>query len=156
MNFRNNRKAQNITKPYTLILILVVIVLVSTLMFNFGADYATDPNNKLNNESLIYIFEKSGFSINDNITSGDTQDLFFTSDTDNEGNLKDFALEFQFYREQSSGIRTLIQDVWNVPAFFVNGFGLDSSLWVTAIQIWNTIIWSLVLFSIYRFLRGLI
>lgn len=153
-----NKKGQSTTKPYTLVLIVVMTSLISVLMFDFGADYAEDPNNKLDNESLIYIFDKSGFITNPNttITSQDTQDPFFTSPTENEGNLKDFALEFQFYREQSSGIRAIMQDVWNLPSFFVDGLFLDGAAWETAIGIWNTIIWLIILTSIYRFLRGLI
>lgn len=152
----NNKKAQNITQPYTIILILVIIASISTLMFNFGAEYATNPNNQLDNESLLYIYEKSGFSLANNITSEDSKDLFFSSDTDNEGNLKDFALEFQFYREQSSAIRTIVQDLWNIPSFMVDGLFLNRDDWEIFLQIWNTFIWTLFLYVIFRFLRGII
>lgn len=152
----NNKKAQNVTQPYVLILIVVMTGLITTLMFNFGADYATDPNNKLDNRSISYIFNKSGFTPTTNITSADTQDPFFTSNTDNEGNLKDFALEFQFYREQSSTIRSIIQDVWGLPTFFIDGLFLDLGIWATAFNIISILLYSWILFGIYRFLRGLI
>lgn len=154
MNFKYNKKAQNITEPYTLILILVMITLISVSFFEFGADYAGNPENNLDNASLLYIYNHSGFNPANNITSSDTTDPFFTSQTDNEGNLKDFALEFQFYREQSSSVRNILQDIWNVPSFFVEGLGLDSFLWKTIINIWNTILWTLILYAIYRFLRA--
>ena len=56
-----NKKGQNVTEPWTIIMILVVVALITTAMFNFGADYAGDPDNKLNPESVIYIFDNSGF-----------------------------------------------------------------------------------------------
>ena len=150
----NNRKAQ-ITQPYVMVLVLVTASLFSILMFNFGADYAEDPNNKLDQESVQYIFDKSGFELSDNISATDSTDPFFTSPTDNEGNLKDFALEFQFYREQSSSLRNIFQDFWNLPVFFLDGLFLDREEWLVAINIWNTLIWVILLFNVYNFLRGL-
>ena len=154
MKMGMNKKGQNVTEPWTVIMILVFVALITTTFFNFGADYAGTPDNKLDNESIIYIIDKIGFSVDDSITSNDTTNAFFTSDTDNEGNLKDFALEFQFYREQSSGIRVLLQDLWELPEFFVSGLSLDVETWGTALNIWNTIIWTIILYAIYRFLRG--
>lgn len=150
----NNRKAQ-ITQPMVMVMVLVTVSLISLLMFDFGADYAEDPNNKLDQESVSYIFNKSGFELSDNITADDSTDAFFTSDTENEGNLKDFALEFQFYREQSSGLRNIFQDFWNLPVFFLDGLFLDRDDWLLAISIWNTLIWAILLFNVYNFLRGL-
>lgn len=156
MNILYGKKAQNITQPYVLILIVVLVGLITTLMFNFGADYATDPDNKLDNRSLSYIYDKSGFTPTTNITSSDTQSLFITSDTDNEGNLKDYALEFQFYREQGSGIRSIIQDIWGLPSFFIDGLFLDLGLWASAFNIISILLYTWILFGMYRFLRGLI
>ncbi len=149
-----NKKAQNVTEPWTIIMILVFVATVTTAMFSFGADVASDPDNTLDEESVLYIFDRSGFSLNQTISSSDSTNAFFTSDTDNEGNLKDFALEFQFYREQSSGIRVLIQDLWQLPEFFISGLGLDRETWSSILNIWNTIIWTIILYAIYRFLRG--
>lgn len=149
-----NKKAQNITEPYTLILIVVVIGMFTTALFSFGQDLASNPDNKLNNESIQYIFDKSGFTPSNQINTSDTTDLFFSSDLNTSGNTKDFALEYEFYREQSSGIRSKLQDLWNIPSFFVSGLDLEESDWSTTIIIWNSMIWMMIFYAVYRIIRA--
>lgn len=152
-----NKKAQNITKPYTIVFILVVISIFSIGMITFGRDVASNPNNSLDDESLLYVYEKTGF-----VPSGykndsdDADDLFYSSDLETSGNLKDYALEFQFYREQSSSIRTIVQDLWNVPSHFIGGLGLDLKEWEFTLQVLNTMVWLLIFYVIYRLVRGLL
>ena len=152
-----NNKGQAMTKPFTVIFILVVIAILSISMNNFGRDVAVNPNNNLDNDSLNRIYDQSGFvpSVYRNGT-GDSTDLFFSSDLNTSGNAKDYALEFQFYREQSSSIRTLVQDLWNLPVFFINGLDLDLQAWNIVINIWNTVIWAIIFFVIYRVVRGIL
>lgn len=152
----NNKKGQNITQPYTLILIIVMVGLISTLVYNFGAELAGNPDNKLDEKSLDYIFTKGGFTPSNNITVNETATLFYNSPTDNEGNLKDYALEFQFFREQSTSVRSFINDLWNLPTFFIDGLFLDGNLWRGVINLINSLIWFIILFAIYRFLRAVI
>ena len=150
-----NKKAQNMTKPYTVILVLVIISILSISMNEFGADIAASPNNNLDEQSLDVIYNRSGFVPGTNKSeAGDADDLFFSSDTNTSGSAKDFTLEFQFFREQASNVRVIIQDVWGAPQFFVSGLGLDASDWRTTLFIYNTIVWIILFYVIYRLLRG--
>lgn len=151
-----NKKAQNITKPYTILLVIIIIAIFSIMTFRFGADVASTPGNKLNNESQLYIYERSGFTPGELKTVNDTGDLFFSSDLNSSGSTLDFALEFQFYREQSSSWRTVMQDVWNAPAYFVGGLGLDLDDWTIVLNLINTIIWAIIFYIIYRLIRGIL
>jgi len=153
----NSKKGQNITKPYALILVMVVVSILTVSMMTLGRDVASDPNNKLNNESINYIYTNSGYvpSINKSEAT-DADDLFYSSDLNTSGNLKDYALEFQFYREQSSGVRSYVQDFWNFPAMFINGLGLELEAWSVVTQTLNTMIWLIILYLVYRIVRALI
>jgi len=156
MIFKNN-KGQAMTKPFTVILILVLVAIISISMNQFGRDIASNPDNKLQDDSVWRIYNQSGFVPTEiKNSSTDSDDLFFKSDINTSGNSKDFALEFLLYQEQSSKIRTLIQDFWNLPSFFVSGLDLDGSAWFLVIQLWNTVIWAILFFVIYRVIRGLI
>lgn len=149
-----NKKGQNITQPYVLVLLVVIVAVFSLSFFEFGKDVASDPNNQLDDSSLRYIYDRAGFELPDNISSSDTTNLFYNSDTDTEGNLKDFAIEFLFYREQSTGIRSTLQALWNLPIFFLSGFNLKLDSWSLVLNVINTLVYTLILFGIYRFLRG--
>lgn len=151
-----NNKAQNITKPYTIILILVLVAMFSGLFLKFGQELASDPENKLNDESIQYIYNRSGFSIS-NITSDDTTDSFYTSDIDNEGTLKDYAIEFRFYQEQSSSFRQILQDLWDLPSFMLKMMNIPiDDNWQLIINMLNLIIWTLIVYVIIRIVRGLL
>lgn len=152
---RLNKKAQNITNPYVVILILVVMSLFITLFFSFGGDIRSDPNNVLTDESVLYIDNYYGFDM-DNVTTTDMNSTFYSSNTDTEGNLKDDALEFQFYREQSSGIRGRLNQLFNVPSALIGLLYLDRNDWATVIAAWNILAWLIILYGIYRFLRAIL
>lgn len=147
----------SMTKPFTVIFILVAVAIISVSMNQFGRDIASDPNNQLGDDSLWRIYNQTGFIPGVNKSSSDdADDLFFSSNLNTSGNAKDYALEFEFYREQSGSMRTIVQDLWNLPSFFVSGLGLDASAWVIVIQLWNTIIWAIIFFIIYKIIRGII
>lgn len=150
-----HKKAQNITQPYTVIIIIVVMAIFSGLFFNLGVQLATTPDNKLSEGSLSYIYNQSGFNYSTR-TESDTQDLFYSGGEETGGSLKDFTLEFQFFRESSQGWRTIIQDIWNLPSTFIGLFNLPLSDWQTVLQIINLAIWAVIFYVIYRLLRGLI
>lgn len=150
-----NKKGQNITKPYTIIFVIVVLSILSVSLMDFGRDIASNPNNKLDAKSIDTIYSSSGYTASVNKSKpNDADDLFYSSEINTSGNLKDYALEFEFYREQSSSIRTILQDLWNMPAYFVSSLGLDLSEWETVLLLFNTIIWLLIFYGIYRAIRG--
>lgn len=149
-----NRKAQNITNGYVLVLIIVIITLFSTVFINFGGDLLTNPNNILEEDSINYIYDRSGFDPDVSITDNTTTQ-FFSTEGDSEGSAKDFTLEFQFYREQSSGIREILQNIWNIPTFFVDGLGLNRDDWKVPLNILNTLIWVIIFYGMYRLIRGI-
>jgi len=151
-----SKKAQNITNPYTIIFLVIVISLFSVSFLNFGRDLASDPSNSLGEQSIDFIYNTTAYQPTVNKTSSDTGEEFYKSPTENAGNLKDFALEFQFYREQSNQLRQILQDIWNIPTNFVRNLGLNLVLWEPIILIINLLIWSILFFAMYKFLRGLI
>ena len=152
-----NKKAQNITKPYTIIFIIVVVSILSVSMMDFGRDIASNPENKLDAESIDTIYTSSGYTVSVNKSSPTSaDDLFYSSEINTSGNLKDYALEFEFYREQSSSIRTMLQDLWNMPSYLLSSLGLDLNEWENVLNLWNSIIWLLIFYAIYRVIRGLI
>lgn len=150
-----NKKAQNITSPYVLVFIVVIITLFSTTFINFGADLISNPNNALEEDSVVYIYDRTGFTPNTQVADNTTTS-FYSTESDSEGSAKDFALEFQFYREQSSGIRQLLQNIWNIPTFFVDGLGLNRDDWAIPLNIINTLIWIIIFYGMYRIIRGII
>lgn len=151
------KKGQNITNPFVIVIVLLIVSAISTTLWSFGKDLAENPNNNLNEESLGAIYNKSGFVLNTTIDDvNETKNLFYSSETDTQSNLKDYALEFQFFREQSSPIRSYIQDLWNLPTFFVDNLGLDGEAWQPLVQMFNLVIWVIIFYVIYRILRGLI
>lgn len=151
-----NKKAQNITNPYTIVLVLSLIAIFSGVFFIFGQDLAASPDSEINDESRAYIFENSGFKI-ENKTAADSQDIYYSSETASEGNLKDYALEFQFYREKSSTLRSTFQQIYSLPTFFLKMLNIPiSAAWSYVINIINGIIWMLIFYLIYRVIRGLI
>ena len=152
----NNKKAQNITKPYTIVLIMSVISVLSVIFFMFGSDLAGSPTSEINDESRAYIFSNTGFVI-ENRTSADSTDIFYSSETGSEGNLKDYALEFQFYREKSSSWRSLFQDLYGLPTMFMKMLNLPvNEAWTFFIVVFNGLVWAVIFYAIYRIIRGLI
>lgn len=150
-----NKKAQQIANPYTLITILILISMFTLLFVTFGRDIAGNPNNNINYDSRVYIYSHSGFQI-DNATATDLQQEFYSSTIDSEGNLKDNALEFQFYREQSSSLRQRANDFFNIPTYFIGLFNLDLSDWTIVNNSWNIFAWLVIFFAIYKFLRAVL
>lgn len=150
----NNKKGQNITKPYTIILIIVVIAMISGSLAKFGADMISSQYGNLDNESIYYIGTNAGFQMDDDISVNDSTDLFYSSDIDTSGNTKDYAIEFEFYREQSSSVRNIVHVVYNVPTFFVRGLNLDLDIWNDNLVLMNFISWLIILYVIYRLIRG--
>jgi hypothetical protein len=154
MNF--NKKAQNITNPWPLLLILTIIALISTAFFSFGQDLASDPSSAINDESRAYIYNNSGFQLPDR-SADDATDVFYASETASEGNLKDYALEFQFYREKSSTLRSIFQTIYNLPVFFLKMLNIPIvGTWSIMVAIINGLIWVLIFYLIYRIIRGII
>lgn len=149
-----NNKAQNLASPYTLLVIILLISLFTTMFFSWGSDIAGDPTSDINDVSREYIFSQEGFEV-ENLSERELTQTFYGSTIDSEGNLKDYALEFQFYREQSSSIRDKINDVYNIPSTFFNLFNLDISNWEIFSNIWNFFAWILIFFAIYKLLRGI-
>ena len=147
-----NTKAQSIANPYTITLILVVIAIFSTAGLYFGQDLAADSSSSLNDESRYWVFNQSEFEVVNK--NNNTNEEFWSSNNVSEGSAKDFTLEFQFYREESSKLRQVLQNVWNAPTFFVNGLNLDLSTWNWVIQLLNTLIWLIVGLSVWGFIRG--
>jgi hypothetical protein len=154
MNF--NKKAQNITNPWPLLLVLTIIALISTAFFSFGQDLASDPSSAINDESRAYIYNNSGFQLPDR-SADDATDVFYASETASEGNLKDYALEFQFYREKSSTLRSIFQTIYNLPVFFLKMLNIPIvDTWSVMVAIINGLIWVLIFYLIYRIIRGII
>ena len=149
-----NRKGQAITEPFVLFMVIAIVAVISIGMFTFGQDVAADPNNTLDNESTQYIFDRSGFDPRGGKDADNVNDTFFTSPSDTGGSEKDFTLEFQYYREQSSQTRLYLNNVWNLPSFFVEGLGLDLDNWTSFINLWNSVVWLMVFYAIYRIIRG--
>lgn len=151
-----NKKAQNITKPFTIIIIMSVVSLFSVIFFMFGSDLAGNPNSDINDESRAYIFSNTGFEI-ENRSADDSTDIYYSSETGSEGNLKDYALEFQFYREKSSSWRSLFQDIYTLPTMFLKMLNIPvNEAWSFFIIIFNGIVWAIIFYAIYRIIRGII
>lgn len=150
-----NKKAQNITKPYVIILMIVVVALITVSFNEFGRDIASTPGNTLDNDSLNNIFSTAGFvptTIKN--TTNDTTELFFSSSNDTGGSTKDFTLQFQFYREKAGSIQTITRDLWNLPMFFINGVGLNTEDWGLVNDLLSTLIWLIIFYAVYRVITG--
>lgn len=146
----------NITNPTTIIIIIFIVGLFSTGLIYFGGDLASNPNNHLNQASKNFIYTQYGFKI-DNVSTNDTKDLFYViPSNETAASTKDYTLEFQFFRESSSGFRTTIQQIYNLPQFFLSSFDLNSSDWSFVKNAFNFLIWWIIFFAVYKVLRGII
>ena len=59
----NNKKGNAITEPFTLLVVLVLIGLLTAMFFLFGTQLSTNSNSNLDEESVLYIAENNGFKI---------------------------------------------------------------------------------------------
>lgn len=155
-----NKKAQ-LTNPMTWVIILSLISILSLLLLTFQYDLAGDPQSYISDESRLDIYNKAGFKIegqtfnSEIININDTDDPIYANENESE-NLKDYALEFQFYREKTQSFRTTVQDIYNLPIYFINIFDLDLQNWKGVVNALNFIIWWVIFFLIYKVIRGLI
>lgn len=149
-----SKKAQNITNIYTIIVVIVIVASFGFVTLKFGQDLASDPDTKLNDESLVYVFERSGFTTY-NVSPEDTTVQFYTSEAGSEGSLKDQALEFRFFQENSGSFRAKINTIWNVPSFLFQMLNLPmNTTFQVILNIWNLIIWSFIAIGVWRLIRG--
>lgn len=147
-----NKKAQNVTRPYVVLLIMVVLSMFSFAFLSWGNDLAGDSENNINEKSRAYLYDRAGFEV-DRVNNSDP---FFSEGDNDGGSLKDFAIEFQFFREQSSSIRGMVQQLFNLPTFFIDWFDLDLGDFEFIRIILNTLIWTIIFYVIYRIIRGLL
>ena len=157
-----NKKGETITQPIVVIFILFIVSVFSFAYLQYGQDLAEDPNSYINDDSRTRIFERSGFRINNNtldseiISSSDSEDPFFVTGENATGNPKDYALEFQFFRQQSASWRVFAQNLYEIPTFYVWWLGLDYEAWGFIINGINMILWCVIFFVMYKIIRGII
>ena len=157
-----NNKGQSITQPYMLVMILFVVALFSFAYIDFGQDLASNPDSYINDESRLKIYERSSFTINNKtlgneiVSVSDSEDPFFTTGENATGNPKDYALEFQFFRQQSTDIRVLAQNIYEIPTFYIWWLDLNYSDWKFIINGVNLLLWMAIFFAVYKFIRGLL
>lgn len=146
----------NMTNPTTLIIIIFVIGLFSTGLIIFGGDLASNPDNKLNQESKDFIYTQYNFDV-DEVTANDTQNLFYILDSnETSASTKDYTLEFQFFRESSGDFRSTVQQIFDIPQFFLTSLGLEGDDWEWVLNSFSFLIWWLIFFGVYKLLRGII
>lgn len=159
---RYNKKGNTITDPMIVLIILVVVGTLSFGFFQFSTDLALNSNNKLSDESIIYIAENNGFKINDlnlseNILTDVELESSFYSTVDNATSSdKDDSLEFLYYREQSVTWRGLTNSLYNLPYYIVRSLGLNLNDWTYVINGLNLLIWAIIFFVVYKIIRGII
>lgn len=145
----NNIKGQNMGSTYTILLVLIILALFSNYFIEWGGDVVTNPDLNINQRSLIYVASIDGFQI-DNVSSSER---FYTEGNETGNNVKDFAIEYQDYRQKGAQIRTMVQKLWNLPTFFISWLPLESDNWTYAFFIWNVTCWVLVFYAIMRLIR---
>jgi hypothetical protein len=158
----NSKKGNAITNPMIVLSIILLFGVLSFGFFNFSLDLVNNSNNKLTNESIIYIAENNGFELENTNLSGqplsiqELESSFYVQDENSTTSEKDYALEFLYYRGESVSWRALINSVYNLPAYTIRSLGLDLSEWVYVINGLNVFIWAIIFFVIYKIVRGII
>lgn len=152
-----NKKGNSLTEPFNIVIIIIIISILSFTFLRFGQNLISSSDySNLNSQSRTYILSQSGFNVDD-IDNNDINNPFYVSQNETgEGSPKDYSLEFQYYREQSGDLRNMLQDLYGLPSFIISWFQLDLSEWEEIRIIFDTIIWAIILFVIYRFIRGII
>ncbi len=151
-----NKKGNSLTEPFNIVIIIVIVAIFSFSFLRFGINLISSDYSNLNSQSRTYISSQAGIDIN-NIDSSDITNPFYVAQNETgEGNPKDDALEFQYYREQSGELRNLVQDLYSLPSFTISWFGLDLSEWEIIKNIFDTVINLIIMFLIYKFIRGII
>ena len=159
---RYNKKGEAITNPMIILSIILLIGVMTFGFFKFGSELSLNSNNKLTDDSIIYIAENNGFKIdNTNLSEtplslDDLESSFYVEDANSTTSDKDYALEFLYYRGQSVSWRSLIGSVYNLPTYLLRMVGLNLNEWIFVLNGLNVLIWAIVFFVVYKIIRGLI
>lgn len=158
----NNKKGNAITEPYTFLIVIVLLGLLTTIFFVFATQLSTNENSNLDDESVLYIAENNGFEVEGKnftqeiLTQAEIESSFYATDSNTTSTSKDDALEFLYYREKSVKWRSLVNTAYNAPAYFIGVFNLDLFEWSIVNNALSLLIWGIIFFVIYKIIRGLI
>lgn len=162
MAIYKNKKGTQITDPMVLLIIISMLGMLTFGWFLFSSQVATNPNSNLDEASILYIAEHSGYEVNnkdfgeDLLTEEQFTSSFYTQNNNATSSDKDYALEFLYYREQSSGWRDTVNNLYGMPTFFLGAYGFDLSAWAFVVHGLNLIIWGIIFFIVYKIIRGII
>lgn len=156
-----NKRGATIADPMTLLLCIVIFGMLTFGFFHFAGQLVTNENNNLDDESIIYIAEHSGFKVGDKtfddgvLSDEELESAFYVQDENGTISDKDQALEFLYYREQSIGWRGIINSVYNFPTYIVSTIGLDLTEWAWVQHAWDIIGWGIIFLVIFFIVRGI-
>lgn len=149
-----NKKGQQIANFVPIVVVVFITALFIGGISMFGAETASDPNNKLTQESRDFIYEDNGFTPKYSMGWNDTTKEYYSIEDNTTGSLKDESLEFSFYRQQAQGPRSTMNDFFDLPNTFLKYLGFDLGIFAWIITLLMAVLVAIVIVAVYKFIRG--